>query len=460
MTMLIKIKDIVPNSWNKRGNEGIEALSASIAARGLIQPIVVRPVGKKYEIVAGERRWRACVANKAAEIEASVREIDEVEARALTLVENMERKRLSPFEEMEGIAGLHDAGQSVEEIAAVIGRSMSFVRRRLLLKNLDLEAISQARGGADISELPLLALELLAAAPAERRENVPAYVLDSVGCMRNWLMQHEYDVGRARWLKDDTFNDLPTCEACDKRTLADGVLFPELAEGEKDICLSPECWSRKALEFAQRVAAKKSKLVDVVLIGENHDLAPMRDAGVQRSCDFLPAKKGEDGALQAVYADGQNAGQAVWVKPVRQERAEPKPKAKTADPEAKKWKWICEEVSRSIETRDYNELPVHDDSIEPLFRIIRDMVRYGVATCGIGWDFENFESLGSELLSMLENGAHLELLRIAKLACESNLGIRQDVHTVLEVFFGLKAGEVLGGIEAEWDESGGKGKRK
>ena len=183
---VIALGGIVPNAWNKRGDEGIPELAASIAARGQLEEIVVRPVGSKYEIVAGERRWRALRHNQATEVRCHVMEIDEATARAITFIENAERKRLTPFEEAEEIAGMAEAGAVAEEIAAQIGRPAAFVRRRLALRVLDLKAVEKTaeQGGMSAAQIPLLALELLAAGPEIKRADLPPWALVSIHAPR------------------------------------------------------------------------------------------------------------------------------------------------------------------------------------------------------------------------------------------------------------------------------------
>ena len=80
--------------------DALEELAASIAARGVIQPVVVRPLGAgRYQLVAGERRWRAAQRARLHEIPAIVRQLDDREVTALALIENLQREDLNPIEE-------------------------------------------------------------------------------------------------------------------------------------------------------------------------------------------------------------------------------------------------------------------------------------------------------------------------------------------------------------------------
>lgn len=409
MSEMIKTKSIVPNAWNRGGDEGIGELAASIAARGLLQPIVVRPVGKKYEIVAGERRWRACVANKMPEMDCTVREIDEQEARSITLVENMERKRLSPFQEAAEIGGLHETGMGLEEIAAAIGRSEGFVRRRLLLKRLDLEAIIRLlkqndEGPQEIGDVPLLALELLASAPDARRNAVKSWDLASVSAMRRFLLAEELEVGKAKWAKQDAFAGLSPCAECLERTSAEGCLFPELETG-KDLCLNQGCWAEKARVFAKRLAEKaRAAGKDVVLIGRDFDTPEAVEDGVEKPHLYLPAKKTDPGALLAVCYDGQDAGQTSYVRPYAELRKSGN-KAAEKDPERKLWRKIGQQVMETIRALPHRHLPDHPDDGTAERTMMVDVLRFGTDPHGLDYAFpEDGGSARAELLAAIEDG--------------------------------------------------------
>lgn len=107
----------------------LDELAASIAARGVIQPVIVRPLGEgKYQLVAGERRWRAAQKARLHEIPALVRELDEREVMALALIENIQREDLNPVEEARAYQRLGDEeGLTQAEIAQMVEKSRSHV---------------------------------------------------------------------------------------------------------------------------------------------------------------------------------------------------------------------------------------------------------------------------------------------------------------------------------------------
>ena len=107
----------------------LDELAASIAARGVIQPIIVRPLGQgRYQLVAGERRWRAAQRAQLHEIPALIRELGEREVMALALIENLQRQDLNPVEEARAYHRLaEDEGLTQAEIARMVDKSRSHV---------------------------------------------------------------------------------------------------------------------------------------------------------------------------------------------------------------------------------------------------------------------------------------------------------------------------------------------
>ena len=107
----------------------LDELAGSIRARGVIQPIIVRPDGEgRYQLIAGERRWRAAQKAQLHEIPAIVRELDEREVMALALIENLQREDLNPVEEARAYRRLSDQeGMTQAEIAGMVDKSRSHV---------------------------------------------------------------------------------------------------------------------------------------------------------------------------------------------------------------------------------------------------------------------------------------------------------------------------------------------
>ncbi|HYW16027.1 MAG TPA: ParB/RepB/Spo0J family partition protein [Allosphingosinicella sp.] len=117
--------------------EALEELAASIRQRGLIQPIVVRPHGHNYQIVAGERRWRAAQRARLHEIPVIVRDFDDAETLEVALLENIQRRDLNALEEAEGYRRLiNEYGHTQEELGKLVSKSRSHISN--LMRLLDL----------------------------------------------------------------------------------------------------------------------------------------------------------------------------------------------------------------------------------------------------------------------------------------------------------------------------------
>ena len=129
--------------------EALEELTASVKAQGVVQPIVVRADGGEFEIIAGERRWRAAQAAGLAEIPAVVRCVDDEAALAMSLIENIQREDLNPIEEAVALKRLIDEFEMTHEVAAdAVGRSRAMVSNMLRLLDLDPEVRAMVERGA------------------------------------------------------------------------------------------------------------------------------------------------------------------------------------------------------------------------------------------------------------------------------------------------------------------------
>jgi ParB family chromosome partitioning protein len=117
--------------------DALDELARSIEARGLIQPIVVRPHGKEYQIVAGERRWRAAQRARLHEVPVIVRELDDAETLEIALIENIQRQDLNAIEEAEAYRKLTaQFGHTQEALAKLVNKSRSHVSNMLRLLEL------------------------------------------------------------------------------------------------------------------------------------------------------------------------------------------------------------------------------------------------------------------------------------------------------------------------------------
>jgi ParB family chromosome partitioning protein len=139
MLALATIKPLPGNPRKHFDEAALEELAASIATRGVIQPIIVRPhpMGEGYQLVAGERRWRAAQKARLHEIPALVRELSEREVMALALIENLQREDLNPVEEARAYHRLsEEEGMIQVDIAKMVEKSRSHVANMMRLITL------------------------------------------------------------------------------------------------------------------------------------------------------------------------------------------------------------------------------------------------------------------------------------------------------------------------------------
>ena len=137
----LPVDRIRPGKYQPRtrmGQEALAELAASIKTQGLMQPVLVRPVDRdRYELIAGERRWRAAQMAGLQEIPALVREVADESALAMSLIENIQRENLNPMEEAGGLQRLVDEFRMTHEQAAdAVGRSRSATTNLLRLLRL------------------------------------------------------------------------------------------------------------------------------------------------------------------------------------------------------------------------------------------------------------------------------------------------------------------------------------
>lgn len=250
MFQTIPIAQIHPSELNPRKQFGdLSELAASIREKGVIEPLVLRPgTTDGYEIVAGERRYRAAKLAGLEELPAIVKELTPQEALELALIENCQREDLSQLEEAEGFMQLHELfGLSADEIAKRTGKSKATVYARMKLCNLMPDARSALADGRltpstalYIARLPtsLQAKALAKCAPGS--DPLPARQVSAT-------LQHEFMVR----LEDAHFDVadeklvplVGSCTACPKRSGNARDLYPDVASA--DVCTEPSCFELK-----------------------------------------------------------------------------------------------------------------------------------------------------------------------------------------------------------------------
>ena len=150
---MLRLSEIEPNPDQPRrefDEEALAQLADSIATHGLIQPIVVRSANTNgyYQIIAGERRWRACKMAGLTEVPVIVMELDDKKAAQIALIENIQRENLNPMEEANAYKSLMtDYAMTQEEVSKQIGKSRSAIANTLRLLDLPSEVIEMVTDG-------------------------------------------------------------------------------------------------------------------------------------------------------------------------------------------------------------------------------------------------------------------------------------------------------------------------
>lgn len=309
-------------------------LVESIKAKGVINPILVRPVMAagpaytgplpgKYEIVGGARRFRAARAAGLSEIPCIVRELTNQEALEVAVIDNLQRADVHPLDEAEGYAALldhQDGKYDVAAIAAKVGKSTSFVYQRLKLADL-IEPAKKAFWKDEITAGHAILIARLR--PEDQKEAFDNCFAEYYGATTKHAVSTRElaetieeriltDLNKAPWGKDDAtlVEDAGACTACPKRTGSCPELFSEIKKGDR--CLDRQCFAAKLEAFFDRrqEEAKKSGL-PVVLVSPEYGCPP----GVLKSDRWhkITNKKKCDKIAKGVIYSGGERGQIIDV---------------------------------------------------------------------------------------------------------------------------------------------------
>lgn len=308
---VLDLSTIRPSATNPRrtfDEKKLAELAASIREKGVLQPIIVRPTaeyvveqpdkasmwyvssknavgglnrlephktkaqaeaalakrlkdGDAYELVAGERRYRASKLAKLTTIPAVVRDLDDKAVAEIQVIENDQREDVAPLEQAEGYQRLIEQGYDVAAIATKIGRSESYIYSRLQITQL----IPAAKKDMQAGKLPFAQGHLLSTMDAAiQRELYGRHFYDyngapqSVRQLRHIIREnHLTNLSSAPWKWDDAtlLPEAGACSACPKRTSVRRGLFDELlngdGKGKSDFCTERACWARKKEAFIQ-----------------------------------------------------------------------------------------------------------------------------------------------------------------------------------------------------------------
>jgi ParB/RepB/Spo0J family partition protein len=285
---------VVPNNSRKLFiPEAIQELAASIKSVGLIQPIGIIPDGKKYRLLYGERRLRACVVNKMKTIDAKVFEnLTEHEETIIHLTENIQRRDLTAYEEMQALLELKDRGFTIEELSDRIGRSLKYVYDRINLSLLIPEFVNKLQDGIlQVSH----AKELIRLTPTDQKELFEMWGDGfSLNELRELIKKHfNLKLANAPFMVNDESLLLGAgaCTDCTKRSGSTNRLF----EGYEasDICFDKNCYQSKVVNHIESLKKSWEGLgVEVIKVSDRWlSEKDRQEKGVRLLSEFIQIPK-------------------------------------------------------------------------------------------------------------------------------------------------------------------------
>ncbi len=267
-TQTLDLDQLIPDPDNERTEApdkgAIARLADSIKLHGILQRLVVRPVNGRFMVIAGHRRLMAAKAAGLKEVPVEVRSIDEEEARALQIVENLHREDVTPLDEAKEFDRLRSEDRSIEDVAAIVGHTPRYVAQRLSLVNL----VSEARKALAGRRIALGTAYLLAriANPKVQKEALRSVETDA---------DEPISVPRAQRIIEENFElslaeapfdpadaalvpEAGACLACPKRAGNQPLLFESADRDAR--CTDPACFAKKAkAAFRKKAQELKAK---------------------------------------------------------------------------------------------------------------------------------------------------------------------------------------------------------
>lgn len=294
----MRLEHLAPSPTNPRKTfSDLEGLAESIKAQGVMQPILIRPwpddyptpegcdARPLYEIVAGERRYRASLLAGLATIPALVRPLTTRQVLEAQIVENLQRRDVTELEEAEGYQlMMRDHGYSADELADKVGKSRAYIYARLKLTALCAEARQFYRDGQLdasrallLARIPVPALQVQAAKEILREGHFEGPMSARQAAAH---IQHRYmlDLAKAPFARDAHYVitveaglggkgplGLVTCVECPKRTGNDPEAYPGI---DPDVCTDPNCYADKRRAHLGQAAARAREAGHKVITGE------------------------------------------------------------------------------------------------------------------------------------------------------------------------------------------------
>ena len=274
MSQMIAMDLLTPNPYNARKQVDkikILELKDSLLKLGVLVPLIVRPLGDKFEIIAGWRRYTAGKIGKLPELPCQVRDLSDADAYEIMIIENLHREEIHPLDEAKAFKYLLKE-QKIEDVSTKIGKSISYVTKRLQLNKL-IKAGEDAYYAGDIHLAQAFLICRHAPADQERimKENWETYPerhFKSETALKQWIYNNLFlDMKTAPFDLLDAELDpkMGSCDTCAFRSKNSLELFEDISG--KDRCTVPSCFKTKTDAHLKQVQAKMKAEHGQVLAG-------------------------------------------------------------------------------------------------------------------------------------------------------------------------------------------------
>jgi len=317
----IKISEAYESKNNPRGNDfegkAFDDLVASVKEKGVLVPVIARPMigggDKKFEIVAGNRRFRAAQMVGLEEIPARVEDMTDDEAQEVQIIENLQREDVHPIEEGKSYRQLvEESRYEIATIAAKVGKSESYIRQRLFLTNLSEKVAGAYRKGKFTDGHAVLIAKLSPNDQAAALKHISdGWEMPTVKELKEWIETEFYHpLASQPWLKDEkAMEAVGECQECPPNRSS---LFGSVKEGS---CTDLKCWTRKMGRYIDyKIALAKEQGLDMPKVSKEYGGV---SKGVLSKGDYtgLSFKKKDhcDHAQKAIVAEGPDRGTEIWI---------------------------------------------------------------------------------------------------------------------------------------------------
>lgn len=310
----IKISQILLSKTNTAGRtegKAFDDLVASVKEKGVLVPILVRPLGHNFELVAGERRMAAAKQAGLTEIPANVQKMTDVEAREAQIVENLQRQDIHPLDEGELYRALIEKSKpryEVKDVAAKVGKSETHVRQRLALTNLSAKAAKLFRAGKLTPSSAVLIARIEDAATQDKViSDAGEYRMNDADRLRTLIQEHIYkSLNSKPWAKDAKLAEM----------VGDKVGHVSLF-GDKEAGTDPVAYATQMAAFIEiKMREAKEKGIDMVRISTQYGKPQGKGTLDQDAYRVLYSKddmKETKTKLKGIVSEGSDLGKIFWI---------------------------------------------------------------------------------------------------------------------------------------------------